>query len=327
MSRFLQQGTHLMITLFACLSLGLSIATADEVPNISPDEDPGFVTCDMRGGLGNQFFEIATTLAHAWDHGAIAVFPDLHRDQWKMSDHLKSVFFRINASDSPRPFSAFYDDPNWCSTKEIPFERDQKIYGYFQIWNRFDRYREKILELFAPSETIVNALNEKYGDLLSHPNTVSIHVRTANLSKHLELIHYFVGMEYYQKAMALFPPDALFVVFSDRIQWCKKHFPKLGRPCVFIEDNDEVHDFYLMSMMKHHIIPNSTFSWWASYMNQNPGKVTIVPESWQHRDLFAYPMTQPNDFYMPDWTIVVPNYYEPYPTDITDYDPPPWDGN
>jgi len=308
----------------AVLFFGLSNIDANET---SEDPNPPYVTCDMRGGLGNQFYEIATTLAHAWDHGAIPVFPDLRRDEWKMNYHREAIFFRIDASDSPRPFTARYDDTVWCSTKEIPFERDQKIYGYFQIWKRFHHYRDKLLELFAPSESVLNYLNTKYSTLLAHPNTVALHVRTANLRSHLGLIHYFVGMEYYKKAMDLFPDDTLFVVFSDRINWCKRNIPKLGRPCVFVEGNDEVHDFYLMSMMKHHIIPNSTFSWWASYLNQNPDNITVVPECWQHPDLFAYPKTQPNDFYMPNWVLVTPNYYEPYPHDVTHYDTGAWDGD
>ncbi len=327
MARVSLQSARSVIKWGACLILALANVAADERSTLSEDVDPPYVTCEIVGGLGNQFYEIATTLAHAWDHGAIPVFPDLHREQYKLNEHRKSVFFRINASESPRPFTSFYHDPLWCSTKEIPFARDQRILGYFQIWNRFHHYRDRLLELFAPSESVLSYLNEKYSDLLSHPNTVSVHVRTANLAKHLELIHYFVGMEYYKKAMEYFPEDTLFVVFSDRINWCKVHFPKLGKNFVFIDGNDEVHDFFLMSMMKHHIIPNSTFSWWASYLNKNPGKITIVPEYWQHPDLFAYPQGQPNDFYMPDWIMVSPNYYEPYPSDMTWYDPPPWDGN
>ncbi len=316
-----------MISLSASLILGIANAAAEEAPPPNQDVDRSYITCELLGGLGNQFFEIATTLAHAWDHGAIPVFPDLYRHQYKLNEHRQSVFFRIDASDTPRPYSTAYFDMNWCSTTEIPYVKDQRIIGYFQIWNRFHHYRDKLLELFAPSESVLSYLNKKYSELLSHPNTVSVHVRTANLAKHLELIHYFVGMEYYKKAMEYFPEDTLFVVFSDRINWCKVHFSKLGKNFVFIDGNDEVHDFFLMSMMKHHIIPNSTFSWWASYLNKNPDKITIVPRYWQHPDLFAYPKGQPNDFYMPDWIMVSPNYYEPYPDDMTFYDAPPWDGN
>ncbi len=314
MYKKLKNTLCLVCAFFSC---GLTFANAEK--------NPPYVTCIVKGGLGNQLFEIATTLAHAWDHGAIPVFPDLQQDEWNINHHRDSIFFRLDSSDSPRPFSTYYADPDWCSIEPIPFERDQVLDGYFQIWKRFDHYKDRLLELFAPSESIVSDLKDKYSKLLAHPNTVAVHVRT--FAKYYGKIHYFVGMDYYRKAMDLFPEDALFVIFSDRIHWCEHYFSKLGKHCVFIEGNDEIHDFYLMSMMKHHIIPNSTFSWWASYLNQNPGKITVAPESWQHPDLFAYPMTQPNDLYLPDWKIVVPNYDEPYPSDMYDFDPPPWDGN
>lgn len=315
-----QHCMRCFVAFCAFLILEIPCGTADDASVLTQDLDPPYVTCDMRGGLGNQLFEISTTLAHAWDHGAIAVFPDLHRDDWKMNFHRTEIFSRINTSNSPRPFIERYDDPVWCSPRTIPFARDQKIYGYFQLWTRFNHYRDRLLELFAPSQEILDYLNQRYSILLSHPKTVSIHVRVANFQKHDIKIHYFVGMDYYKKAMSMFPPDTLFVVFGDRISWCKKHFSQLDRPCVFIEGNNEVQDLFLMSMMKHHIIPNSTFSWWASYLDRNPNSITIVPESWQHPDLFAYPMTQPNNFYLPNWILIAPNYYEPYPSDAADYD-------
>lgn len=316
-----------MIKIFALASFSLLYASVEDVPLSSPQVERPFVTCDMRGGLGNQLFEIATTLAHAWDHDAIAIFPDLHREDTKISYHRDRVFFRMDTSTHPRPVLYHYHEWSWHSSEEIPFRPDQKLFGYFQSWKRFDYYRDRLIEAFTPKQEVLDYLSEKYSDLISHPQTVSIHVRTANARSHAEKIHYFVGLEYYKKAMDLFPSDTLFVVFSDRINWCKMHFPMLGRPCVFIEGNDEVEDLFLMSMMKHQIIPNSTFSWWGTYLNQNPDKITIVPQCWQHPDLFAFPMTQPNEFYLPDWILVTPNYNEPYPSDMTCYDPPPWDGD
>ncbi len=314
------------MTLYTCLSFGSLMGMEDESPVSGQRLDLPLVTCDMRGGLGNQLFEIATTLAYAWDYGAIPIFPDLNRSTYRLNDHRDKLFFRLNASAPPRPFSAHYSEISWHSSETIPFQPDQKLYGYFQSWERFDHYRDRLLELFAPPQSVLDYLNQKYSVLISHPKTVSVHVRTANLFKHEEKIHYFVGMEYYKKAMSLFPPDTLFVVFGDRINWCKKHFIELGWPCVFIEGNDEIEDMFLMSMMKHNIIPNSTFSWWASYLNQNPGKITIVPESWQHPDLLAFPITQPNNFFLPDWVLIAPNYYEPYPPDVAEYDTC-WDGD
>lgn len=305
----------------------LPVALQGNEPESAPQEETlSYVTCNVKGGLGNQLFEIATTLALAWDHGAIPVFPDLNRDKWSMRFHKEKMLFRIDTSESPYPFTALYSDPDWCSSKPIPFYPNLKIDGYFQLWTRFHHHRDKLLELFAPSQAVLDALEDKYGDLLANPKTVSVHLRLANFQKHSIMIHYFMGLEYYRRAMSLFPEDTLFVVFADRINWCKKHFPELGRPCVFIEGNDEIEDLFLMSKMKHHIIPNSTFSWWASYLDTNPDSITIAPESWQHPALFPFPMTQPNPFYLPHWTLIAPDCNEPYPSDAEDYDTN-WDGD
>lgn len=116
------------------------------------------------------------------------------------------------------------------------------------------------------------------------------------------------------------PPDAIFVVFSDRINWCKKHFPALEKTFVFIEGNDPIDDLFLMSMMKHHILANSSFSWWGAYLDKSRGKIVVAPESWMHPDLYPYPLRHPNDFYLPDWIMAAPDFSAPYPADMTSYD-------
>ena len=83
-------------------------------------------------------------------------------------------------------------------------------------------------------------------------------------------------MEYYSQAMKHFP-DTNFIVFSDDIQWCKENFK--GEEFTFIEEDDYI-ELYLMSMCRHNIIANSSFSWWGSYLNQNEDKIVIAPSKW-----------------------------------------------
>lgn len=279
------------------------------------------ITAYLWGQLGNQMFLIAAALAYAWDHDAIAFFPDLNRPDYRLCHNRDAIFFRIDASAvAPRPFLYYFAESVWHSSEKIPVQPDQIIYGYFQSWKHFHHHRKKILAAFAPSDETLAYLQTKYADLINTPNTVSIHVRTFNKSLHQSKIHPFLGLEYYRKAMDLFPPDTAFIVFSDRIQWCKKYFSKMKRHCVFIEENDFIKEFFLMSMMKHQIICNSSFSWWAAYMNQNPNQVVIAPKSWMHPEYYHFPSPQPNDFFLPHWTVVQPNYDEPYPFDMTWYD-------
>lgn len=303
--------------LFVCISAGL----------ISSETHLPFVSCDLRGQLGNQLFQIATTLAYAWDHHAYPIFPVLEDEDnpnpvFGLKYNRERIFFRLDASKPTRPFMHFYGnwEAVWHDPSPIPFYPDLQLRGYQMSWRRFDHYRERLLEIFAPSAKISAYLKDKYGELIAHPKTVALHVRTYSLRLHNSKQFPFLGLEYYRKAMELFPVDAVFVVFSDRINWCKKHFSQLAKTIIYIENNDRIEDFFLMSMMKHQIIANSTFSWWAAYLNKNPDKIVVAPSSYMHPDIYAYPLRQPNDFYLPNWQMVRPDYDQPYPEDMTLYD-------
>ena len=281
----------------------------------------------MRGQLGNQLFQIATTLAYAWDNDAHPIFPDLNiEDQRDSSFGLRynrdRFFFRLDASEPSRPVNNLYGnwDIPWHNSDFIPFQEDLRLVGYLMSWKRFNHYRDKILEILSPSPAVLSHLTKKYSDLISNPHTVSVHVRTYAPHLHTSKVLPFLGLEYYRRALERFPSDSTFVVFSDRINWCKVHFPALGKSFIFVEGNDRVEDLFLMSMMRHHIIANSTFSWWAAYLSQNPNKIIVAPESWMHPDTYAYPLRQPNDFYLPDWLMVGADYGQPYPEDMTWYD-------
>jgi len=279
-----------------------------------------YVTCDIRGGLGNQLFQIATTLAYAWDHHVIPIFPDLNRSEVRISNNKDQIFSRLHAPKSSNFFQSSFLESNWHTPETIPFQQNQKLFGYFQSWQYFHHHREQLLSTLAPSSEILRYLSEKYEELILNTKTVSIHVRTFNETLHNSKHHPFLGLDYYKKAIEHYPADSIFVVFSDRIQWCKQNFATLGKQFVFIEGNDPVQDLFLMSMMKHHIIANSTYSWWGAYLNKNQDKIVIAPSSWMHPDVDPFPEIQPNSFYLPDWKLVTPDYSAPYPQDITQYE-------
>jgi hypothetical protein len=91
-------------------------------------------------------------------------------------------------------------------------------------------------------------------------------------------------MSYYQNAvniMAHKTDNPLLFIFSDDIQWVKANF-KSDHPMLFVEQSDEgLHsDFRLMSLCKHNIIANSSYSWWAAWLNDNENKTVIAPRQW-----------------------------------------------
>jgi hypothetical protein len=70
-----------------------------------------------------------------------------------------------------------------------------------------------------------------------------------------------------------------YVIFSDDIDWCKSVFG-ISEEIYYIEGEEDYIDLYLMSMCTHNIIANSTFSWWAAWLNKNPDKVVVAPKTW-----------------------------------------------
>jgi hypothetical protein len=81
-------------------------------------------------------------------------------------------------------------------------------------------------------------------------------------------------------AMEALPRADKYVIFSDDIEWCKSVFVSDNNDVVFIENQQNYEDMFLMSFCKHHVIANSSFSWWGSWLNKNPDKQTVMPKNW-----------------------------------------------
>lgn len=238
-----------------------------------------FVEGKLTGQLGNQMFVIAATVSLALDHFATPIFPDYLSDKSNnIPFYFEKLFYHLNTS--PPEVSPYeYQEP-FYSYSPIPYRENISIRGYFQSEQYFRHHKKEILDLFQPHPEITEYLTTKYKDLLAHPNTVSVHYRSYHDDDPNQKIYIQYGKEFYEKALSFFPEDALFVVFSNKIEECKKEFASITRPMLFIEGNHDYQDLYLMSFCKHNIIGNSSFSWWAAYLNQNPNKIILTPPRW-----------------------------------------------
>lgn len=298
-----------------CGGLGLMLMTSSKTVAKQLVAKPYVTPWLQSGQLGNQLHEIATTLAYAWDNNVEAIFPELNRNDLNIPINRERIFFRLNRSPLPRPIAHTFDQFTHFEKIEIPKQSDLLLRGYYQTWKYYDHHRDKLVEVFAPSPEELKHLTTKHAALLEHPCTVGVHVRTFN--KHwCTLSNPFVDIDYYEKAMDLFPEDALFVVFSDRINWTKHHFQKIKRPMIFIEDQDHIEDFFLMSMLKHNIICNSSFSWWAAYLNPNPHKKVVTPSHF----LFPNEYAKVANASLPDWHIIEIPLDHHFPEDMNLYD-------
>ncbi len=239
------------------------------------------VVGSLMGQLGNQMFQVAATVSLALDNHAQPVFPDLAQKKGEgIPLNREKVFFRLKTKLSKkRTISFVYNEPCY-NYQPIPYHPDMRIKGFFQSEKYFVRHRSEILALFHPHTTIETYLQKKFGNLLRHPCTVSVHMRSYFKEDPEQHLYPFYGRAFIEKAMALFPQDSLFLVFSNDMALCKKELMGIPREVVFIEGEPYYHDLYLMSMCQHNIIGNSSFSWWAAYLNPHPEKIVVTPPKW-----------------------------------------------
>ena len=107
-----------------------------------------------------------------------------------------------------------------------------------------------------------------------------LHVRRGDYLA-LQNFHPVQSDEYYKKALELTKPENL-LVFSDDIDWVKSNL-LLDEASVFInhnKGNESYNDMRLMSLCKHHVIANSSFSWWGAYLNSHTKKIVLYPSVW-----------------------------------------------
>lgn len=239
----------------------------------------------LHNQLGNQLFEIAAAVSLALDHDAEAIFPQLKsQENDNIPLNYKYVFWRLNTADPETSPQFIYNDPD-LHHKPIPYHPNMALLGAFQSEKYFLHHKKEILELFEPHKNITRYLNEKHEWLKSKQPTVAVHVRAywpyfpggaADGKGYLP----FLGYEYFEKAILSFPKEYFFVIFSNNIKWCKENLTKIPRKMKFIEGQPHYLDLFLMSLCTHHIISNSSFSWWGAYLNKNPSKIVVAPKKW-----------------------------------------------
>lgn len=160
------------------------------------------------------------------------------------------------------------------------------LHGYWQCEKYFEDYADVIRKEFMihilPSEANKNFLVQ-----IENTQAVSLHIRRGNFVA-VEEFNKVIGtcsMDYYDRAIGYIKQrvsDPVFFVFSDDIPWAKAN---LNGPekYLFIDINDAQHDYEdlrLMQHCKHHIMANSTFSWWGAWLNPSKDKIVIAPDRW-----------------------------------------------
>ncbi len=174
--------------------------------------------------------------------------------------------------------------------------------GYWQSERYFGDFQDIIrreLTVRTPLTPATEALARKIASV----NAVSVHIRRGDYANDAKTnsYHGLCSPEYYRRALRLIAEktrDIELFVFSDEIPWAKENL-LTEFPVTFVDHNDSLHayeDLHLMSCCRHHIIANSSFSWWGAWLNHKPGKIVIATAQW-----FAQSDSDTKDLLPQEW--------------------------
>ncbi len=159
--------------------------------------------------------------------------------------------------------------------------------GFWQSETYFAEIRDLLVkELSLKNPLSQDGLNVQ-NKIMSAENPISLHIRRGDYVK-VKTVSEILGtqpLKYYSEAADLIASKATnptFFIFSDDIAWVKENL-NLKHPVFYVSDLPQISDheeLYLMTLCKHNIISNSSFSWWGAWLNQNPNKIVIAPKKW-----------------------------------------------
>ena len=152
--------------------------------------------------------------------------------------------------------------------------------GYFFNLKYYDDIKDVLQKEFRPKKQI--KICPKLRSILEKKNTVSIHIRRGDF---LRLNRDISEKSYYSNAIDLmrkYIENPIWLIFTDDIEWVKNNFDISGETILISEMGYEAYEeLIIMKNCKNHIIANSTFSYWAAYLNPKMDKVVICPKRWK----------------------------------------------
>ncbi|MFS1539932.1 MAG: alpha-1,2-fucosyltransferase [Candidatus Phlomobacter fragariae] len=264
----------------------------------------------LRGGLGNQLFQYATAYALAKNNDAELIIDNREYKKYKLHGGYRLNNFCIEGREISikdkllfpfflsklawkynffvKNFRRYYIEKFGLTDK---IENFVVLIGYWQNAEYFKEYYKNLVDIFTPiyiPKDGVKQYNEiKFG------NSVCMHIRRGDYISNPNALnfHGICSLDYYKKAVNYLNEkikDPVFFVFSDDREWCDINIPFiLGDKIKYnlINENDQETDLWLMSKCKHHIIANSTFSWWGAWLAQSSDQIVIAPEPWFDIDI------------------------------------------
>jgi hypothetical protein len=281
----------------------------------------------LYGGLGNQMFQYAfgrsiankrrcsfqvdaSNYLGSGERGTVdLLFMNLPADIFQNRKFLTRDLFLLRVLKKlgvHRVGSLFIETTPGFNQRAITSSCDY-FFGYFQSFRYFDEYRDTLSKELTFSEVE----NSAYYFAIKEAESVGVHIRRGDYisDKKVSKVMCDLDFDYYQaaakKILSIIQKPVHFFIFSNDLNWVEQNLlprlKELGK-CTLVDHKLEpknLYDFECLKNCKHQIIANSTFSWWAAYLNSFHCKKVVAPATW-----FRKRNLQLKDFYPPDFIVL-----------------------
>ncbi|MCR5672060.1 MAG: alpha-1,2-fucosyltransferase [Butyrivibrio sp.] len=276
------------------------------------------IIIQLKGGLGNQMFQYALYLALKKKGRQVKIddWTGFEQDELRtpvlqgwgieyeratpeevvaLTDSKMDIFSRIRRKLTGRKTFRIDEESGKFNPHILEVE-DAYLVGYWQS-DKYFKDPEVIAQLREdlekrPQELMQDATSWSTLQQIECCESVSLHVRRTDYidEEHIH-IHNICTEKYYRDAVDKVRnayPGAVFFIFTDDKEWCKEHFTGPKFNVVELEEgtNTDMAEMTLMSRCKHHIMANSSFSWWSAWLGDKEDKMIIAPDKWiNNRDM------------------------------------------
>lgn len=199
---------------------------------------------------------------------------------------LERINLKISRIPHNTPSTWIKEEYFHFNPKVLNLSDDVYLDGYWQS----EKYFKDVEEIIRRDFTIKipqAGRNKELASLINSCESVSLHIRRGDYisNPHTKQFHGICDLNYYylcieQVVKKVERPH--FFLFSDDPEWVRENL-KVPYPMVLVDHNTTEYayeDLRLMRQCKHHIIANSTFSWWGAWLNPNPAKLVFAPRQW-----------------------------------------------
>jgi hypothetical protein len=171
---------------------------------------------------------------------------------------------------------------------------NKSIFGFFQNYNYFKNVENDLRKIFTFKSNYSKICKSYFNEIFSESKTIALHIRRTDYLESSVLNT--LSLEYYENSLSQFDCSIPVLVFSDDIEWCESQNIFNSNRFIMMKSNNTYIDLCLMSLCNYHIVANSSYSWWGSWLAKS--EKTICPKNWFSSD---YLHLDSKELRLPHW--------------------------